>query len=87
MDAAEVCCGFGGTFCVKYPEVSTAMTDAKIASIERSDADLLVGGDLGCLLSIAGRLSREGKRVQARHVAEVLIGETAHALGTPDVSA
>ena len=87
MDAAEVCCDFGRTFCVKYPEVSTAMTDAKIASIERSDADLLVGGDLGCLLSIAGRLSREGKRVQARHVAEVLIGETAHALGTPDVSA
>jgi L-lactate dehydrogenase complex protein LldE len=87
MDAAEVCCGFGGTFCVKYPEVSTAMTDAKIASIERSEADLLVGGDLGCLLSIAGRLSREGKRVQARHVAEVLVGETAHALGTPDASA
>ena len=83
MDAAEVCCGFGGTFCVKYPDVSTAMTDAKIASIERSDAELLVGGDLGCLLNIAGRLSREGKPVQARHVAEVLVGETAPALGTP----
>ena len=71
-DEAEVCCGFGGTFCVKYPEISAAMVDAKIASIEKSGADLVVAGDLGCLLNIAGRLSRRGSPVQVRHVVEIL---------------
>jgi L-lactate dehydrogenase complex protein LldE len=75
-DAAETCCGFGGTFCVKYPDISTAMVDAKIDSIERSGADTVVAGDLGCLLNIAGRLSRRGGRVAARHVAEILAGMT-----------
>ena len=75
-EEAEVCCGFGGTFCVKYPDISTAMGDAKIASIEKSGADLILAGDLGCLLNIAGRLSRRGSEIQVRHVAEILAGMT-----------
>lgn len=75
-EEAEVCCGFGGTFCVKYPDISTAMVDAKIASIEKSGADLVLAGDLGCLLNIAGRLSRRGSFMEVRHVAEVLAGMT-----------
>ena len=71
-DAAEICCGFGGTFCVKYPEISTAMVDAKVDSIARTGAATVLAGDLGCLLNIAGRLSRRGLAVEARHVAEVL---------------
>lgn len=69
---ADVCCGFGGTFCVKYPEISIAMVDAKIDSIARSGADTVLAGDLGCLLNIAGRLSRSGRNIDARHIAEVL---------------
>jgi L-lactate dehydrogenase complex protein LldE len=75
-EEAEVCCGFGGTFCVKYPDISTAMVDAKIASIEKSGADLILAGDLGCLLNIAGRLSRRGSEIQVRHVAEILADMT-----------
>ena len=75
-EEAEVCCGFGGTFCVKYPQISTAMVDAKIASIEKSGADLVLAGDLGCLLNIAGRLSRRGSEVRVRHVAEILADMT-----------
>jgi L-lactate dehydrogenase complex protein LldE len=84
MDAAEVCCGFGGTFCVKYPDVSAAMTDAKLASIDRSGADAVVGGDLGCLLNMAGRLAREGRSVRARHFAEILVADPSPALGEPE---
>jgi len=71
-DAAEICCGFGGTFCVKYPEISTAMVDAKIDSIERSGVGTVLAGDLGCLLNIAGRASRRGLALEVRHVAEAL---------------
>jgi L-lactate dehydrogenase complex protein LldE len=73
---ADVCCGFGGTFCVKYGKISTAMTDAKIEAVLATGADMVVAGDLGCLLAIAGRLSRRGDRVEARHVAELLAGMT-----------
>ena len=72
---AEVCCGFGGTFCVKYPEISTKMVSDKTAAIEATGADLVLAGDLGCLMNMAGRLKRQGSRVEARHVAEVLAGE------------
>ena len=75
MDNAEVCCGFGGTFCVKYPDISTKMVSDKVGHIEASGADLLLAGDLGCLLNMAGRLKREGSPVAVRHVAEVLAGE------------
>jgi L-lactate dehydrogenase complex protein LldE len=74
---AEVCCGFGGTFCVKYPEISTRMVSDKAAAIEATGADLVLAGDLGCLMNIAGRLKRQGSSVEARHVAEVLAGELA----------
>jgi L-lactate dehydrogenase complex protein LldE len=72
---AEVCCGFGGTFCVKYPEISTRMVSDKAADIEATGADLLLAGDLGCLMNMAGRLKRLGSKVESRHVAEVLAGE------------
>jgi L-lactate dehydrogenase complex protein LldE len=71
----DVCCGFGGTFCVKYPDISTRMVSDKTGHIENSGADLLLAGDLGCLFNMAGRLKRQGSRVAVRHVAEVLAGE------------
>ena len=77
MQGSDICCGFGGTFCVKYPAISEAMADKKIDSIEATGADTVIGGDLGCLLHIEGRLSRRGSSVGTRHVAEVLAGEAA----------
>lgn len=76
MDDTEVCCGFGGTFCVKYPEISERMVSDKAAAVRASGADTLLAGDLGCLLNIAGRLKREGSAVRVYHVAEVLAGRT-----------
>ncbi len=72
----EVCCGFGGTFCVKYPEISNRMVSDKAADVIATGADTLLAGDLGCLLNMAGRLSRLGAEVQVRHVAEVLADMT-----------
>jgi len=72
----EQCCGFGGTFSIKFPEVSTAIVDRKITDIEQSGADTIVAGDMGCLMNIAGRLSRQGKPVKVFHIAEVLAGMT-----------
>jgi L-lactate dehydrogenase complex protein LldE len=77
MAEPEVCCGFGGTFCVKYPEISVRMAADKARDIAATGAPMVLAGDLGCLLNIAGRLSREGRPVAARHVAEVLAGMTA----------
>jgi L-lactate dehydrogenase complex protein LldE len=79
MATPEVCCGFGGTFCVKYPEISNAMIGEKTADIAASGADTVLAGDLGCLLNMAGKLQREGRAVKVRHVAEVLadMGRTA----------
>lgn len=76
MRDANVCCGFGGTFCVKYPDISGRMVSDKQESIEASSADTVLGGDLGCLLNIAGRLKRDGSSVETYHVAEVLAGMT-----------
>ncbi|QPC41592.1 (Fe-S)-binding protein [Kaustia mangrovi] len=73
---AEVCCGFGGTFCVKYPDISNNMLEKKLANIASTGADTLLAGDLGCLMNMAGKLKREGSAVKVRHVAEVLAGET-----------
>ncbi len=70
----ETCCGFGGTFCVKYPAISNAIVDEKAAAVEATGADLLLGGDLGCLLNMAGKLHRRGAKVQVYHAAEVLAG-------------
>jgi len=76
MSDPETCCGFGGTFCVKYPDISVHMVRAKTRDIGETGAPLVLAGDMGCLLNIAGRLKREGSTVQARHVAEILAGET-----------
>ncbi|WP_428541609.1 (Fe-S)-binding protein [Rhodopila sp.] len=76
MADAEVCCGFGGTFCVKYPDISVRMVSDKTRDIVATGAETVLSGDLGCLLNIAGRLRRQGHRVHARHVAEVLAGMT-----------
>jgi L-lactate dehydrogenase complex protein LldE len=76
MDESEVCCGFGGTFCVKYPKISERMVADKVQSITESDATTLLGGDLGCLLNMAGRLKREQSRIKVYHAAEVLAGLT-----------
>lgn len=72
IEESEVCCGFGGLFCVKYPEISARMADDKIASALATGAETLTGGDLGCLLHLAGRLERSGKSLRVRHVAEIL---------------
>ncbi len=77
MAEPEICCGFGGTFCVKYPEISTRMVSDKTRDITATGAGTVLAGDLGCLLNIAGRLTREGSPVRVRHVAEVLAGMTA----------
>jgi len=88
LPGAEVCCGFGGTFCVKYPEISDKMVSDKVAEIAATGADAVLAGDLGCLLNIAGKLSRLGVRVEARHIAEVLAGITdGPAIGMPAIGA
>lgn len=76
MEEAEICCGFGGTFCIKYPDISNAIVEKKTANITSSEADCLLAGDLGCLMNMAGKLSREGREMEVRHVAEVLAGMT-----------
>ncbi len=70
----EVCCGFGGTFCVKYPDISGRMAANKTADIAQTGADTVAMGDVGCLLNIEGRLRREGKAIRTCHVAELLAG-------------
>ncbi|WP_299615152.1 (Fe-S)-binding protein [Pelagibius sp.] len=72
MEESNVCCGFGGTFCVKYPDISNKMVTNKAGFIAASGADTLLAGDLGCLMNMAGKLQRQGVPVKARHVAEVL---------------
>ena len=74
MNDSDVCCGFGGTFAVKYSDISGAIVDAKARTIEATGAPTLLAGDLGCLMNMAGKLSRDGKPVAVRHVAEVLAG-------------
>lgn len=79
LPTAEICCGFGGTFCVKYPDISNKMVEAKTDDVAATGADTLLAGDLGCLMNMAGKLSRSGRRVRVRHVAEVLAGLTGEA--------
>ncbi len=74
LPGAEVCCGFGGTFCIKYPDISVRLASDKAADVTATGADTLLAGDMGCLLNMAGRLAREGSPVRVRHVAEVLAG-------------
>ena len=79
----EACCGFGGAFCVKYPEISGRMVEEKVENVAATGADVVLAGDLGCLLNIAGRLGREGRPVRAFHVAEVLAGTADRGIGEP----
>jgi L-lactate dehydrogenase complex protein LldE len=72
---ADICCGFGGTFCVKYPGISDKMLEKKLKHIHATGADTLIAGDLGCLMNMAGKLKRQGSAVKVRHVAEVLAGD------------
>lgn len=83
MEEAETCCGFGGTFAVKFGEISTHIAERKCANIAACGADAVVLGDLGCMLNIEGRLRRRGDlKTKVLHVAEVLAGET-EALAAP----
>ena len=75
MQQADVCCGFGGTFCAKMPDVSGKMVDDKLRDAVATGAGMITGGDLGCLLNIAGRARREGIDIEVRHVAELLSGD------------
>ena len=84
LPGAEICCGFGGTFCVKYPDISDKMVDDKTADIVATGAEAVLAGDLGCLLNIAGKLTRQGLSIEVRHVAEVLAGITGD---TPPIGA
>src|SRR3954471_17840775 len=72
LPGAEICCGFGGTFCVKYPEISDKMGGDKAADIAATGVETGLAGDLGCVLNIAGKLTRLGVPIETRHVAEVL---------------
>ncbi|RMG93039.1 MAG: (Fe-S)-binding protein [Candidatus Dadabacteria bacterium] len=69
---AETCCGFGGTFSVKMPELSGAMVDRKAEAVLATEAELLVSCDASCLMNIAGRLARRGAAIRCVHVAELL---------------
>ncbi|MDC9719395.1 MAG: (Fe-S)-binding protein [Gammaproteobacteria bacterium] len=82
MEDSDTCCGFGGTFCIKYPDISNRMVENKAANAKASKAQLLVGGDLGCLMNMAGKLKRQGSDLQTRHIVELLADMLSHpALG------
>jgi len=74
LNEPEACCGFGGMFCVKYPEISNRIASSKVADVLSTGADYLVSGELGCLLQIEGKLHRDGHPVRAIHLAEILAG-------------
>ncbi len=75
MQNADVCCGFGGTFSVKFPEISAGILDNKIEAIDKAEVDAVVSGDASCLMQIGGRLSRLGSEVKTMHLAEVLASQ------------
>ena len=74
MKDSTECCGFGGTFCVKYPDISNAMVSDKSSNISNTGAEILVGGDYSCLMNISGKLNREHPDIKTYHVAEILAG-------------
>ena len=74
LEGDNVCCGFGGTFCVKYPAISNAIVTEKAEAIEATGADLLLAGDLGCLMNMAGKLHRRGSKVRCYHTIEIIAG-------------
>jgi L-lactate dehydrogenase complex protein LldE len=72
LPSGEDCCGFGGTFSVKKPEISAEMVKEKSRHVTETGAEYLVGGDMGCLMNIGGRMQREGKNVKVIHISEIL---------------
>jgi len=80
----DVCCGFGGTFCVKYSDISDRIVSDKARNIQASGADTLLGGDLGCLLNMAGKLHRLGSPVRCFHTTEVLANLAEHPICQPE---
>jgi L-lactate dehydrogenase complex protein LldE len=74
LESAEDCCGFGGTFSVKYPELSVSMLDRKLEALEDAGVEAIVSGDVSCLMQIGGRLERRGSPIRTMHLAEVLAG-------------
>jgi len=83
MADSEICCGFGGTFSIKFPDISNAMVESKTERIAAAGPTMVLAGDLGCLLNMAGKLARQGRGIAARHVAEVLAGDDS----TPPIGA
>ena len=74
MSDTDACCGFGGLFCVKYPEISNRIAATKTADITATGADYVVTGEIGCLMQIQGKLHRDGSAIRAVHIAEILSG-------------
>ena len=74
LERCDECCGFGGSFSVRFPGISGAMVNDKAAFIEKTGADTVVATDAGCLMNIAGCLRRRGSKVRALHLAQVLEG-------------
>jgi len=72
LERSDSCCGFGGLFSMKYPHISGGILEDKIDSIEKSGADLVVAGDVGCLMHIGGGLSRQARATRTMHIAELL---------------
>ncbi|MUK87565.1 Fe-S oxidoreductase [Ornithinibacillus sp. L9] len=72
LPIAEDCCGFGGTFAVKHAAISEQMVSEKSQHVSETNAEFLVGGDMGCLLNIGGRMAREGKKVEVMHITGIL---------------
>jgi len=76
MEQPDQCCGFGGLFCIKYPQVSNRIAEAKIEAIRATGADYVVAGDVGCMMQIEGKLHRLGEtKTRVMHVAEILTGK------------
>jgi L-lactate dehydrogenase complex protein LldE len=74
LERAETCCGFGGLFSIKYPHISGGILQEKIDSINKSGAEIVVASDVGCLMHIAGGLSRQSAPAKTMHIAELLAG-------------
>ena len=76
LEGAEICCGFGGTFSVKFPHISKGMVGDKIANVQASGAETLVSCDMSCLMNIGGALNRQGSNIKVRHLAQILDAES-----------
>lgn len=76
LEGAEICCGFGGTFSVKFPHISEGMVADKIANVQASGAETLVACDMSCLMNMAGALNRQGSDIKVRHLAQILDSES-----------